>query len=70
MGIIILEQNQQGCPVGKAKYTFLLQTAASLDQLKTEYPHKGKAVDGSMAVVWNTGDTYALFPDGWILGGG
>jgi hypothetical protein len=70
MSIVILEQVTQGYPIGKAKYTFLLPTAVFLDQLEVDYPHGGKAVDGSIAVIWDTGDAYALFPDGWKLGGG
>ena len=69
MRVEILEWITQGQPFGRGKGTFLLQTDDDILQLEREYPPKGKAVNGSIAVIWSTGATLALFDTGWEIGG-
>jgi hypothetical protein len=69
MAINIAEKVTQGYAVGKAKYTFFLESDSDLAELTNLYPPKGNAVNTSIALIWPTGVVYALFDSGWVIGG-
>jgi hypothetical protein len=69
MAINIAEVVKQGHPLGRAKYTFFLDSEDDLVELKKQYPPKGTAVNTSIALIWRTGAAYALLDDGWVVGG-
>ena len=69
MAIHISEKISQGHPLGKARYTFFLDSENDLVELNKLYPPKGVAVNTSTAVIWSTGAAYALLDGGWVPGG-